>query len=153
MENRDLFSLFSLRPATAADAANIQRIIHLVQINPMGLSWKRFVLAVNDEGAIIGCGQVKPHKDGSLELASIAVLPEWRGRGLARRIIEHLLQRYPGQLYLTCRSNLEPLYQKFGFHAIGFADMPPYFRRISRIVSFYNKLFHQPDHLSVMRRN
>ena len=146
---------YTLRPATAADAVSIRRIIYLVQINPTGLSWRRFIVAVDDEerGHIIGCGQVKAHKDSSLELASIAVLPEWRGSGVARAIIEYLLKQYPGRLYLTCRSHLEPLYQKFGFQAIGIDEMPPYFQRLSRLAAVYNKLTHQPDHLSVMRRN
>ncbi len=144
---------YTLRPAMAEDAGTIRRIISLVQINPTGLSWKRFVVAVDGNATIIGCGQVKPHKDGSLELASIAVLPEWRGRGVARQIIERLLEQYPGRVYLMCRSPLEPLYRKFGFQAIEYADMPPYFQQISRIAGLFNRLSHQPDHLSVMRRN
>jgi N-acetylglutamate synthase-like GNAT family acetyltransferase len=144
---------YTLRSATAADAATIRRIISLVQINPLDLNWKHFVLAIDQELSIIGCGQVKSHTDGSLELASIAVLPDWRGKGVARSIIEYLLIKYPGRLYLTCRSQLGPMYQKFGFQAIQIADMPPYFQRLSRLVALFNKLSHQPDHLLVMRRN
>jgi N-acetylglutamate synthase-like GNAT family acetyltransferase len=144
---------YTLRSATAADAATIRRIISLVQINPLDLNWKHFVLAIDQELSIIGCGQVKSHTDGSLELASIAVLPDWRGKGVARSIIEYLLTKYPGRLYLTCRSQLGPMYQKFGFQAIQIADMPPYFQRLSRLVALFNKLSHQPDHLLVMRRN
>jgi len=131
----------------------IRQIIALVQINPMSLNWQRFVLATDREGNIIGCGQVKPHADGLLELASIAVLPDWRGKGIARRLIEHLLEQYPGTLYLTCRSQLGSMYQKFGFQTIQRVDMPPYFQRLSRIVVLINKLFHQSDRLLVMRRN
>ena len=144
---------YTLHPATATDAKTIRQIISLVQINPISLNWRRFILAVDRQGKIIGCGQVKPHGDGSLELASIAVLPDWRGNGIARRIIDQLLEQYPGRLFLTCRSRLEPLYQKFGFQAIQLADMPPYFQRLSRLVPLFNKLFHQPDTLLVMRRN
>ena len=142
----------TLRLATAADAKTIRHIIRQVNINPTGLSWKRFVVAVDANETIIGCGQVKPHKDGTLELASIAVLPEWRGQGIARRIIEYLLEQHPGRLYLMCRSPLEPLYQKFNFQVIDYTEMPPYFQQISRLSAMYNKLSHQPDHLSVMRR-
>lgn len=144
---------YSVRTATSADARSIRRIINLVQINPTGLSWKRFIVAADRRGEIIGCGQVKPHKDGSLELASIAVLPEWRGQGVARKVIEYLLEQYPGRLFLTCRSPLESLYQKFGFETIQFEEMPPYFQQISRLVAMYNRLTHQPDRLLVMRRN
>src|SRR4030042_911926 len=144
---------YSLRPATITDAATIRQIISLVQINPMSLNWQRFILAIDRDGKVIGCGQVKSHSDGSLELASIAVLPVWRGKGIARAIINHLLEQYPGRLYLTCRSRLGPMYQKFDFQALQFEDMPPYFKRLSRLVALFNKLFHQPDHLLVMRRN
>jgi N-acetylglutamate synthase-like GNAT family acetyltransferase len=144
---------YTLRPATVADASRIRQIISSVQINPTGLNWQRFILAVDQEGNIIGCGQVKPHADGSLELASIAVLTGWRSKGIARRIIEHLMGQYPGRLYLTCRSQLGPMYEKFGFRVIQVADMPVYFQRLSRIVNFINRLFHQSDRLLVMKRN
>jgi N-acetylglutamate synthase-like GNAT family acetyltransferase len=153
METPLPFHEYILRPATAADAATIRQIISLVQINPTGLNWRRFILAVDLNGNIIGCGQVKPHGDGSLELASIAVLPAWRDKGIARTLIEHLLSQYPGQLYLTCRSQLGPLYQKFGFQTLQFDDMPTYFKRLSRIVNLVNNLFHQPNRLLVMKRD
>jgi len=144
---------YTLRPAIATDAARIRQIIALVQINPLSLNWQHFVLATDREDRIVGCGQVKPHADGSQELSSIAVLPDWRGKGIARTIIDHLLEQYPGTLYLTCRSQLEPMYQKFGFQSLQFDDMPPYFRRLSRIVALINKIFRQPDRMLVMKRN
>ena len=82
---------FTLRPATLDDASAIRNIISQVRINPLALDWHRFVLAIDTYGLVVGCGQVKPHSDGSLELASIAVLPDWRSKGVARRIIEYLL--------------------------------------------------------------
>jgi len=152
METPSSLINYALRPASAADAARIRRIIALVQNNPLSLNWQHFVLATDREDRIIGCGQVKQHADGSQELASIAVLPEWRGKGIARRIIEHLLEQYPGTLYLTCRSQLGSMYQKFGFQAIQRDEMPPYFQRLSRIVTLINKLFRQPDRMLVMKR-
>ena len=142
-----------LRPATQADAHTIKHIIHETGINPMSLDWQRFILATDAEGRIIGCGQVKHHGDGSDELASIAVLPEWRGMGIARQIIEHLLEQHPGRLYLTCQSQLGSLYEKFGFQRIQPGEMTPYFRRLSRIVSMVNKLFRLRESMLVMRRN
>jgi N-acetylglutamate synthase-like GNAT family acetyltransferase len=144
---------YSLRPATQADAGIIRQIIHEVGINPMALDWERFILATDAEGRVIGCGQVKVHGDGSHELASIAVLPEWRGKGIARRIIETLLEQHPGRLYLTCQSRLGPLYEKFGFQRIQLGEMTPYFRRLSRIVSIVSKLFRQQHIMLVMMRN
>jgi N-acetylglutamate synthase-like GNAT family acetyltransferase len=144
---------YSLRQADASDAATIRQIISQVHINPTGLTWQRFILAVDRQGGIIGCGQLKPHGDGSVELASIAVLPDWRGMGVARTIIEHLLEQHPGRLYLTCRAELGPLYQKFGFQVVNRAEMPPYFKRLSWLVNLLPRLGHKPDNLLVMRKN
>lgn len=119
----------------------------------MALNWQRFVLAVDAYGMVIGCGQVKPHADGSIELASIAVLPDWRNKGVARRIIEYLLEQHPGRIYLTCQSELGPMYQKFGFQEIQRAEMTPYFSRVSRIINWIGKWTRQPRTLLVMRRN
>jgi N-acetylglutamate synthase-like GNAT family acetyltransferase len=144
---------FSLRPATQADAKTIRNIISQVRINPLALDWHRFTLAIDTRGNVIGCGQIKPHADGSFELASIAVLPEWRNQGVARRLIDYLLEQNPGTLYLTCQSMLGPMYQKFGFNAIETDEMTPYFRRLSRIVHCIGKLTRQPHSMLVMRRN
>ena len=119
----------------------------------MSLNWRRFTLATDTEGRVIGCGQVKVHGDGSRELASIAVQPEWRGKGIARRIIQYLLEQHPGRLYLTCQSSLGSLYEKFGFQRIQPGEMTPYFKRLSRIVSMVNKLFRLHESMLVMRRN
>src|ERR1043165_2408750 len=79
-----------VRPATVADQPAIRRIVRQARINPTGLAWPRFVVA-EAEGQVGGTGQVKPHRDGSRELASIATVPEMQRRGVARQIIEALL--------------------------------------------------------------
>jgi N-acetylglutamate synthase-like GNAT family acetyltransferase len=153
METTASIQQFSLRLAIAADARTIRQIIASVHINPMGLNWQHFILAVDGEGSVIGCGQVKHHADGSRELASLAVLSSWRGKGVARAIIEQLLELHQGKLYLTCRSVLGPMYEKFGFQVIQREEMPTYFSRLSRLAAFFNKLFRRPIKLLVMRRN
>jgi N-acetylglutamate synthase-like GNAT family acetyltransferase len=125
---------YTLRPAIAADDPAIRALIQRVEINPFGLDWRRFVLAVAPDGALIGCGQLKPHGDGSVELASIAVEEAHRGEGIARAIIEHLLPRAPRPLYLMCRPVLGDLYRRFGFQPVGEEQLPPYFRRIRRVL-------------------
>jgi N-acetylglutamate synthase-like GNAT family acetyltransferase len=130
----------SLRPATQADDAAIKALIRSAQINPMDLDWRRFLLAVTRDGEMVGCGQVKPHSDGTRELASIAVRPAWRGRGVARLIIEQLLAESPRPLYLTCASRLGPFYEKFGFRAVSESEMTPYFRRLSRLATAFMKM-------------
>jgi N-acetylglutamate synthase-like GNAT family acetyltransferase len=142
---------YFLRPARESESARIRDLIHLVGINPMGLDWRRFVVAVDERDEMLGCGQIKPHGKEILELASIAVYPEYRGRGIARAIIEHLLANSPRPLYLTCRSPLGPLYEKFGFRTIEYNDMPRYFQHISRLAGLAFRLALKGEHLLVMK--
>ena len=141
----------TLRPARESEFRIIKDLIHLTGINPMGLDWKRFIVAVNDQDQILGIGQIKPHGNEVLELASVAVYPEYRSQGIARAIIEYLLKDSPRPLYLTCISTLEPLYQKFGFQAISYDEMPRYFQRISKLANVMFTFANRDDHLSVMK--
>lgn len=141
----------SIRPARETEAAQIRDLIHLVGINPMGLDWKRFVVAVDDEDQMLGCGQLKPHGQDILELASIAVYPEYRGKGIARAIIEHLLKDSPRPLYLMCESSLGPLYEKFGFHAVPYEEMPRYFQRLSKLAGLVTTLARREERLLIMK--
>ena len=95
-------TLFTLRHATQADFPAIRDLIDAVGINPMGLDWRRFIIAVDVDDRLVGCGQVKPHQDGSLEMASIAVQSEWRKKGVARVIILQLLETHLRPLNLVC---------------------------------------------------
>src|SRR5919109_4939268 len=141
----------NIRPAREAEAAQIRDLIHLVGINPMGLDWRRFVVAVNDRDEMLGCGQLKPHGQDVLELASIAVYPEHRGKGVARLIIEQLLKDSPRPLYLMCESSLGRLYEKFGFQAIPYDEMPRYFQRISKLAGLVATLAQRQERLLTMK--
>lgn len=139
------------RPATQSDSAAIHALICRVRINPLGLNWRRFIVAADAAGALAACGQVKPHADGSWELASIAVNEAFRGRGIARGVIEGLLALHPQRpLYLTCRAELGAFYEKFGFRRVEPGQMPPYFRRISRVAGALLAFSRPDDRLLVM---
>ena len=143
---------FVVRTATRQEFSEIRRLIHAVSINPTGLDWRRFLVAVSPDNILLGCGQIKPHFDGSRELASIAVQEKARGQGVARAVIQELLARETTRpLYLMCRARLEPLYVKFGFRAIGFDEMPVYFQRISRAERIFNSNAPAEDRLMIMR--
>jgi predicted N-acetyltransferase YhbS len=146
-------STYTLRPARETEDATIKSLIHLVGINPMGLDWRRFIVAVDAQDQIIATGQIKPHgaKADLHELASIAVVPEYRGQGLARAIMEHLLRESPRPLYLTCVSSLEPFYQKFGFYSIEYDDMPRYFQRLTKLAGLVYLLASRDEKLLVMK--
>lgn len=142
---------FTLRPARESDSRQIRDLIHLVGINPMGLDWRRFIVAVDAGEHVIGTGQLKPHGAEILELASIAVSPDRRGEGIARAIIENLLKDSPRPLYLTCLSSMGPLYEKFGFVSLAHEEMPKYFQRLSRMADLMLTFTREGEHLLVMK--
>lgn len=141
-----------VRPARREDFPAIRRLVFGARLNPLGLDWRRFLVAGTPGGEVLGCGQVKPHADGSRELASIVVREQARGRGLARALIENLLARQAARpVYLMCRASLEPFYAIFGFRTAGLDEMSVYFRRISRIERLFNGKASPENRLRVMR--
>lgn len=137
-----------IRPALPADQAVILQIVYRAGINPLGLAWQRFVVA-EQAGRVIGVAQIKPHRDGSHELASLAVIPAWQNRGVGSALIRTLQEQSTTPLFLICAAWLQPYYDQFGFVTLTLADMPPYFKRIARLMN----LFTTPStrRLAVMR--
>ena len=140
----------TLRDATFEDQPTIRQIVRAANINPTGLDWPRFTVAEND-GAIVGVGQLKPHRDGTRELASIAVIPHRRGQGIGTAVIEELLRREMGTVHLTCRSQLQGYYERFGFRRLETRDYPPYFARRMPMINAFLRPF--GIRIIVMRRD
>jgi N-acetylglutamate synthase-like GNAT family acetyltransferase len=142
---------FTIRPAKESDQPAIKTLIRDAGINPLGLHWPRFLVAVNPAGNVIGCGQVKLHRDGSRELASLAVARDWRGRGVAGEIIRELQQKHGAPLWLTCMERLVSFYEPFGFVRPETAgEMPPYFRRVLRLFRLYQAITRGTADLAAM---
>jgi N-acetylglutamate synthase-like GNAT family acetyltransferase len=141
-----------LRPAVYKDEQTIRAIIRKEGLNPLSLHWQNFLLAEDAQRRIVGTGAVKMHGDGSRELASIAVVPEWRGRGVARAVIDELMARESGSLYLTCRDTMTGFYERFGFREIGVGEMTTYFRRLFRILGVVIRTIHAGRKPVVMKR-
>jgi N-acetylglutamate synthase-like GNAT family acetyltransferase len=142
---------YTLRNALESESSQIKDLIHLAGINPTGLDWKRFIVAVNDDGQVMACGQIKPHGEGIREMASIATHPTFRGNGLARAVIERLLADTERPLYLMCMSKMEGLYNKFGFRKIPHEQLPRYFKRIHNIIRIATVVRKGGEDLSVMK--
>ena len=141
------------RPAQASDEAAIKALIRAVNINPMGLKWSRFLVAVADNGELIGCGQIKPHRDGSRELASIAVQKEWRRQGVAGTLIQQLLANESPPVWLTCMNRLVPFYEPFGFVEVKAGDgrsLPRYFRLARTFFKPFQWVSRIPGYLAIM---
>lgn len=143
---------YSLRPAAAADQPVIKELVREANINPMDLGWRHFTVAESEAGEVVAIGQIKTHRDGTPELASVVVRTDRRGQGLARAVIEHLLASHSGDIYLMCASGMRPLYEKFGFRPIEEPEMPRYFRRIKKLAGLAEWLRRDGEFLLIMKR-
>jgi amino-acid N-acetyltransferase len=146
-----LIDEIQLRPAVAADRTVIRKLVFSEHLNLMDLDWRRFLLAVTVSGEVVGCIQVKNHRDGTRELASLVVKPAWRGRGLARLMIETKRAGQVPPLYLMCRSTLEALYARFGFRPLKAGEMPGYYRRIHALFQIIRFFARESENLSIMK--
>ena len=144
---------YSIRSARENELGAVRGLIRAARINILGINWRRFCVAVDQSDRVIGCGQVKLHKDGSRELASIVVDGTWQGRGVASAIIMNLIGSEEGDLWLMCRSDLVPFYERYGFREkFEPLDMPSYFGRIKRLWAVVTKATKGQRRLSVMQR-
>lgn len=123
-----------LRAAQPRDMRRIRAIIRRARINRLGLRWRRFTVAVSDT-QIIGCVQLKPHRDGTVELASLAVERDWRGRGIGDQLVADCVARHAAALHLMCTHKLVAYYLRLGFAVVALPDLPPYFRRLMRVLA------------------
>jgi N-acetylglutamate synthase-like GNAT family acetyltransferase len=114
---------YTIRSAVAADEATIKALIRAEHLDPMNVRWQNFLVAEDaDAGRIIGIGQIKPFRSGR-ELGSLAVVADWRQRGVGGAIIQALIARERGPLLLFCLAFREPYYAKFGFKRCGLREL------------------------------
>lgn len=139
-----------IRRAAAGDQPAITRIVRSARINPMGLRWARFIVAESG-GRVVGTVQLKPHGDGSRELASLAVVPERQGEGIAGALIGAVLRGAAPPIYLICASSLGEFYPHFGFRKLEPAEMPRDLGRMHRAVNALVPLLSPRLGLLVMR--
>ncbi len=134
-------SVWLLRAAGPGDQAAITRLIRQARINPRGLDWRRFVVveerACTGRGTLVGVAQVKPHRDGTRELASLAVVPERQGQGIGGVLVRTLLARQYAPLYLMCLNRMEPYYARFGFRRVPAGSEPGYYRAVLRVFNAF----------------
>lgn len=122
---------FSLRPATAADQLAIVGLILRHSLNALDLRWQNFTVAQDPQTQFVGCGQIKTH-DAFEELASLAVVDAWQGRGVAQALMSDLLARSGRPLWLMCESNLVAWYARHDFREeTRMEHLPGYFRTMA----------------------
>lgn len=112
-----------IRPATEADRRTILGLMRPRDYNRINLRPACFLVA-EEEGKVIGIGQIKRHRDGTPELASLVVAAERRGQGVGQALVRALVARHQGPLYLFCLATLESFYATLGFQQVARRQLP-----------------------------
>ena len=144
-----------IRPAREEDQETIVYFIRQAKLNPRNLKWQNFLVA-EDNGNVVGVRQVKVYEQGTREIASGFVLPEYRRQGISAELMKALLARETGPLYTMVNEKRAPYYEPFGFRRVDPSQLPSDFRkeyRIGRIVTTLRSLFSRDRvHIIPMRR-
>jgi N-acetylglutamate synthase-like GNAT family acetyltransferase len=113
--------------ASSADRDEIARLLDSCALPSADIDahLSRFFVA-RDDGRIVGCIGLEAAGDDAL-LRSLAVAPDRRGEGIARRLYARLIGQARGlgvsQLYLLT-TGAEPFFEMLGFRAVGRDDVP-----------------------------
>jgi amino-acid N-acetyltransferase len=117
----------TIRPATDADRPAIEALLTASHLPIEGVSNTlcSFLVAVSNENLVATVGLEHCGKYGLLR--STAVAPEWRSRGIARRLVERIVaeaeQRGLNALYLLT-TTAETYFPSFGFQVTTRVTVP-----------------------------
>lgn len=120
-----------LRPATAADLPAVERLLTDAHLPLEGVAGAldAFTVAEAGEGAsraLVGVAGLEVCAENAL-LRSVAVAPEWQGRGLGRVLVERVVATAEARglhaLYLLT-TTAERYFPSLGFARVERADVP-----------------------------
>jgi N-acetylglutamate synthase-like GNAT family acetyltransferase len=104
--------------AQLEDEPSVKAILKLLDGDESAFDIEKFVVA-KVYGRTIGCIRVKSLPGETLELSSLAVLPEFQHNGIGSELIRKLLESEPARpIYLLTSADKARFYQKFDFRLI-----------------------------------
>jgi N-acetylglutamate synthase-like GNAT family acetyltransferase len=113
-----------LRTATPDDAGWIQEQYNNLHFLPSDLS-REIVVVAEVDGRRAGMGRLVPAGDGVLELGGMFVDDAFRGRGIAKAIVDELIRRAgSSEVYCIPFADLEALYASSGFRRVETVRVP-----------------------------
>jgi predicted GNAT family N-acyltransferase len=117
---------------TPEDILKVMVVRGIVFIEEQGVDWSGEIDEFEDEsvhvlgevdGEPVAAGRLRFLDGGWAKLERIAVRPGWRGRGLARQVVEFLLAeaeaRGAARMKLHAQTYLEDFYAGYGFRRRG----------------------------------
>lgn len=109
--------------AEPKDIPILTSLLQSVRGDTKDLDYQKFVVA-KDDNNIIGCVRIKELSDCS-ELASVAVLPEYRGQGIGLELVRRMLKQETARpIYLLCFAETCDFYIKAGFIEVPINTLP-----------------------------
>ena len=107
--------LEAIRKAVFGEEQNIPAELDLDGADPSATH----VLAITAAGQPVACGRLEP----SGKIGRMAVLPDWRRRGLAGRMLKELIEKAQAAglttVYLHAQDSARGFYRRFGFASTG----------------------------------
>ena len=101
--------------AQPSDLADLLNLLELIGGDRSKMDTASFIVAKDDQ-KLVGCVRVKKFNDQSLELASLAVNPEYQRQGIGRTLVEKILEKEKSRpIFLFCSIEKEPFYTLNGF--------------------------------------
>ncbi|CAM9285313.1 unnamed protein product [Hapterophycus canaliculatus] len=136
------------RPAMKTERGAIQEILLGMLMNPLSIDVDNF-LCVEEEGVLVGFGQIRPIGGSDFELASVHVRESHRQRGIGSRLVCRLVDKFTstygskklGNLYLITLASTVPFYEKNRFSTIPNDDTPTVLRAERAVGSALQSLF------------
>mmetsp|Transcript_31767 Transcript_31767/g.56852 ORF Transcript_31767/g.56852 Transcript_31767/m.56852 type:complete len:278 (-) Transcript_31767:337-1170(-) len=138
-----------LRDGREDDLRQVASAVFSEKMNPLGLHMERFVVAEETAtGEVVGFGQLKewpcladrkdlagqvvrtagltPNWEGELvEVGTLIVSKQWRGRGIGSAVVKDLLRRAEGRnICLITLASSVPFYERLGFKVIPSEEVP-----------------------------
>lgn len=129
-----------LRPATADDFAAILRLLEVCSLcgNDLNPAQTAAFLLLYDADRILACGAVERFDERAGLVRSVAVDPEYRGKGLATRIMRsletHARHRGLDRLFLLTQS-APGFFARLGYERCERASAPESIRQSSQFTS------------------
>jgi N-acetylglutamate synthase-like GNAT family acetyltransferase len=107
-----------LRTASPDDAGWIEEQYRRAGFIPSDLS-RHTVVVATDGGERVGLGRLVPAGEGMVELGGMWVTDPYRGRGVARALVEELIRRAgASDVYCVPFADLEGFYASCGFERV-----------------------------------
>jgi ribosomal-protein-alanine N-acetyltransferase len=119
-------------------AADLDAVAAIQQASPAAAHWnvvdylaQDFLVAV-DGNRVVGFLVMRTVADGEREILNLAVSPDFRRKGVARRLFQYTVENFFGDVFLEVRESNEAairFYKSLNFQVVitrvGYYDAPP----------------------------